>query len=87
MRPRADTPAPARGSIRDDETLLYSEAARSGAVREVSPRSDSRRASRGAIRTLAVHHRPMGEGVCRGTGRPAAQPTDGDQGSGGPAHD
>ncbi len=25
---RPDTPAPARGSIRDDETLLYSEAAR-----------------------------------------------------------
>lgn len=28
MKPRPDAPVPARGSIRDDETLLYSEAAR-----------------------------------------------------------
>ena len=36
MKPRPDTPPPARGSIRDDETLLYSEAARALGLAETA---------------------------------------------------
>ena len=88
MRPRADLPAPARGSIRDDETLLYSEAAR-----RLGLCAKSRRAAiRAGLRVVQFGRWQYTTGrwvreFVEGLANQRPNNDNGDQGSGGPAHD